>query len=451
MSILKCPKPETLKEGRATVRALVLLFVAAFMAGGVWGAAFHYQMPRGMPADKIPVGEELGATQEDGLEVRSEQGDLPGDPTGPLGRSPESEDDLPAAGAEHGPAGAADSPGLLRYGVADLVSKALRGFPGRFEQDVLRRGLPSRGGRGGSWRLSASLSTAEAGAQEDPGYLGLRTGSREAASLEGAFRLRLDPVSRFPLRLQDPAVRLAIVIDDFGDTWGPRERAVIALPYPVTIAVMPGRLYSRKVAAAARLAGQEVIVHMPMQPHNEHLDVRPLGGLTVDMSREEMVTRLNTAVEQLPEAVGMNNHQGSRLTTDERAMRIVAEFLAARGLFFLDSRTYYGREAGSTERAVRSAGLPYVVNGRFIDAEDPGQVCGLLYDLVQKTPPGESVVVIGHITRSATVEALVRLVPLLRVVGVQFVSLSTVVTDRVRQISQQSDPVVYGLKRDAGS
>ncbi len=44
-------------------------------------------------------------------------------------------------------------------------------------------------------------------------------------------------------------------------------------------------------------------------------------------------------LETVPHAVGVNNHQGSRATSDAALMQALMPLLRERGLFFIDSRT----------------------------------------------------------------------------------------------------------------
>ena len=63
------------------------------------------------------------------------------------------------------------------------------------------------------------------------------------------------------------------------------------------------------------------------------------GTLRVDMSPEELERILAANLARLPEVDGVNNHMGSRLTQDRKAMHIILAHLKGRGKFFLDSVT----------------------------------------------------------------------------------------------------------------
>jgi hypothetical protein len=110
-------------------------------------------------------------------------------------------------------------------------------------------------------------------------------------------------------------------------------------------------------------AGQEVIIHMPMES-----SVVTAGEeeykIKIGMTSEEIEWRINEVLKEIPEAVGMNNHQGSRATTDGKIMSVVASVLKKRDKYFLDSRT-----ASNTvgEESMRSIGVPTARRHVFLD------------------------------------------------------------------------------------
>ena len=58
---------------------------------------------------------------------------------------------------------------------------------------------------------------------------------------------------------------IALIIDDFGNAGEGRD-AMLQLGIPITVAIMPFMPYSFKEADAARNAGLDVILHIPMEP-----------------------------------------------------------------------------------------------------------------------------------------------------------------------------------------
>jgi polysaccharide deacetylase 2 family uncharacterized protein YibQ len=154
---------------------------------------------------------------------------------------------------------------------------------------------------------------------------------------------------------------IAIVIDDMGVDRKRSLRAA-ALPAPLTLSWLPYAPDVGQQAAAARAAGHEILLHAPMQPQG-HQNPGP-NALLVDLSTDEIRRRVDADLDLLPEAVGLNNHMGSRFTRDARAMAPVIDELKRRGLLFLDSRTT-GGSVGASE--ARDAAVPYAVRDVFLD------------------------------------------------------------------------------------
>jgi uncharacterized protein len=81
------------------------------------------------------------------------------------------------------------------------------------------------------------------------------------------------------------------------------------------------------------------------------------------------VAKLEDALRRVPAAIGINNHMGSRLTSDRAAMKAIMQPIAARGLLFLDSRTTAESTAEQVARESRVRTAPRHV---FLD-DDPSE------------------------------------------------------------------------------
>jgi polysaccharide deacetylase 2 family uncharacterized protein YibQ len=148
------------------------------------------------------------------------------------------------------------------------------------------------------------------------------------------------PPSELPEKLArlapDERPAIAIVIDDLGGDVTHTSRA-IALPRAVALAFLPYPSDTPALARQAARAGHEILVHMPMQAMGD-ADPGPMA-LAIGMTPVEIARRLDWAFARVPGFVGINNHEGSRFTADADALAPVMRALAARHLFFLDSRT----------------------------------------------------------------------------------------------------------------
>ena len=129
---------------------------------------------------------------------------------------------------------------------------------------------------------------------------------------------------------------LAIIIDDIGPAPALSRRA-IHLPRPITLAFLPYAEELPALTSGARARGHEIFMHLPMEPIGT-----PNPGpnaILVGLEPDEFRRRLSWAFERVPLATGVNNHMGSRATTEPETMLKVLQEVRRRGLAFVDSRT----------------------------------------------------------------------------------------------------------------
>jgi uncharacterized protein len=129
---------------------------------------------------------------------------------------------------------------------------------------------------------------------------------------------------------------IAIIVDDLGNHKAMGDR-LINIPAPLTLAFLPHRQYSKLQATKAYYSGKEIMLHVPM----ENTRNLPLGaaGLTSQMSNPELIATFRSALHSVPYISGVNNHMGSALTQNKRAMNILMGELGGYPLYFVDSRT----------------------------------------------------------------------------------------------------------------
>jgi polysaccharide deacetylase 2 family uncharacterized protein YibQ len=227
-----------------------------------------------------------------------------------------------------------------------------------------------------------------------------------------------------PLAAQDgAAVRIAIIIDDIGDSLADGRRAV-ALPAPVTCAILPHTAYARELAQAAHRAGKQVMLHLPMPPDGEVYDPGP-GQIDADMGELEIGMMLAYNLETVPHAAGINNHMGSRLTTQPEPMARLMRALRARGgLFFVDSVTSAASVA--TDMA-RRHGVPALRRDVFLDNErNEAAVEQQLELLIHTARRRGRAIGIGH-PYPETLAVLERRLPALAGQGVEIVAPSLLI------------------------
>ncbi|WP_420818512.1 divergent polysaccharide deacetylase family protein [Paenibacillus paeoniae] len=187
---------------------------------------------------------------------------------------------------------------------------------------------------------------------------------------------------------------LAIVIDDFGNGM-PGTEEMLKLPVNITVAVMPFMPTTQQDAEAAHERGHDVIVHMPMEPNKGNKKWLGPGAITADLSDVEVRKRVEEAIDNVPHAIGMNNHMGSKITADERLMRVVLTVCKERGLFFLDSRTTYKTVV---PKIAKEVGITLLSNDVFLDDVYTEQHISKQVSLLRKhLETHDSAVTIGHV------------------------------------------------------
>jgi uncharacterized protein len=137
--------------------------------------------------------------------------------------------------------------------------------------------------------------------------------------------------------------KVAIVIGGIGlDTEG-SDAAIAGLPGPVTLAIAPYGDDLPRTLAAARDAGHEVLLQLPLEPYNyPTIDPGP-KTLTTDASPEENLDRLRWLMSRFTTYVGVTNYMGARFTSEIDAFAPVIAEIGGRGLLYLDD--------GSSERS----------------------------------------------------------------------------------------------------
>ncbi len=218
---------------------------------------------------------------------------------------------------------------------------------------------------------------------------------------------------------------IAIIIDDMGLTL--RSRLVEVLPKEITLSYLP---YAKKLNEQVERSianGHEIMVHVPMEPINSGIDA---GSHTLKsaQSKEELLNNLNWGLSHFRGYIGVNNHMGSKITTDKQAMDQVMEELKSRGLFFIDSRTIGNSVAADS---ARNAGIPYAVRDIFIDHKVTTEfIKKALQKLENKAITRGYAIAIGH-PHKETINALKEWIPTLKDKGLTLVPISRLLNQPV--------------------
>ena len=215
--------------------------------------------------------------------------------------------------------------------------------------------------------------------------------------------------------------RIAIIIDDLGYERAAGERT-IALPGPITCAILPDAPRADWMARAANAEGKEVIVHLPMQAANHTGKTEP-QSLTMDLSRAGFSAVFDQAFNAVPHAVGINNHRGSLLTRHPGSMRWLMEEISARdSLFFVDSYTTHHSVA---MQIAGENGVTAIKRDVFLDSEPTAEAVEYQFERLKRIATERGVAVgIGH-PYEVTLAFLEQALPELEREGFELVPLSS--------------------------
>lgn len=194
---------------------------------------------------------------------------------------------------------------------------------------------------------------------------------------------------------------LAIVIDDMGYQQQIDEE-LLHLNLNLSFSFLPYGPHAIEQAELAKRLGREVLLHLPMEPIDHRSDPGP-GALTLAMSSGERAEVFAKDLARVPLAVGVNNHMGSRFTSDPAAMQDFLALARDRGLFFLDSLT--GQDSLGYSLA-REMGVKTCRRQVFLDnVRNQAKIIGQIRELLAAAERQGWAVGIGH-PYPETLEAL---------------------------------------------
>ncbi len=173
-------------------------------------------------------------------------------------------------------------------------------------------------------------------------------------SAESSPRTPTPSASNAELRRASESSRLAIILDDLGNDRAAAE-AIFSLSYPLTISVLPNHAHSVDIAEEAYRRGYQIMLHLPMQSVGK--EQPEIQELRPGMPADQIPLIFSQMLETVPNAVGVNNHQGSQATADPSLMAELMPILRNWNMFYVDSRTTAATVAydAAQQAGVRSA------------------------------------------------------------------------------------------------
>lgn len=204
---------------------------------------------------------------------------------------------------------------------------------------------------------------------------------------------RLTHISKSKGRGDGATPRIAIIIDDMG--FDPKiADAIGRIDKNITISILPGSPYGKRIAKSLNARGVQLLLHLPMEPL-QYPSVDPgYGAILSTMSPDELVNILNRDLEIIPYVQGVNNHMGSRLTTISPQMRQIFTVLKKKQLFFIDSLTSNHSAGRASARFIE---IPFASRDLFLDnIKDRGYIKKQFLALLRIARQNGQAIAIGH-------------------------------------------------------
>ncbi len=229
-----------------------------------------------------------------------------------------------------------------------------------------------------------------------------------------------------PVEPQKPVIEktkdgiLVFIFDDGGHNIS-HSKSFVNLPFPVTIAVLPQLVDSVETAKLVRNSGNELFLHQPMQAMNLNIDPGA-GAVMPDMTTGEAAAIVRKNIEEIGPIKGMNNHEGSLISTDRKLMSAIIDVCIDAGVLYLDSKT-------TAETVVPMVALEKDISVMqrdiFLDNDkDNASMRKMIEQGLSIADKKGYAIMIGHVTTPALAELLEEMYPDLKAMGYTFTTPS---------------------------
>ena len=208
--------------------------------------------------------------------------------------------------------------------------------------------------------------------------------------------------------------KLAIIIDDVCTK--SQVNAIKSLHLPLTMSFLPpssGRPNSAKLAAKEPF----YMVHLPMEAMN--WSAEEPHTLRIHDSQKVISKRIATIKKLFPKVHYINNHTGSKFTSNETAMNRLIIALKKNNIYFIDSRTTAKTKA---PKVLKNFGMRYLSRDVFLDHHmDKAYVLKQIKQAIKIAKLHGSAIAIGHPHKN-TLQALYESKKLLKEVDLVLVN-----------------------------
>lgn len=211
--------------------------------------------------------------------------------------------------------------------------------------------------------------------------------------------------------------QLIFVFDDGGQNLSQLKK-YLALPFPVSIAVLPKIAHSAESARLIKNSMHELMLHQPMQALNLSVNPGP-GAITPEMDVHSARSLIAENIAELGGVAGFNNHEGSMILENTVLVEAIIEEAENQGVFFLDSKT---SAASKAPAVAQEMGTRIYTRDIFLDNVKTREnvMSELLKGLEIANKKGYCIM-IGHVWSADLIPAiLMELYPVLKEKGYTF-------------------------------
>lgn len=247
------------------------------------------------------------------------------------------------------------------------------------------------------------------------------------------FRILTLFVYLSPTLIYAQSHKVAIVIDDIG--YRLTDAGALTLPGKITFAILPHTPFGKRLAEQAHANSKDVLLHIPMES-NIGKKLGP-GALTTDMNEQQIQHSLALSFAEIPFAIGINNHMGSKLTQLIQPMTSTMRYLKKHNLIFLDSKT---TSLSKGQEVAKALGVPTLHRHIFLDNQlSETYIRGQFKQLINTAKKNNGAVAIAH-PHPESIKILKKLLPTLKQHNIELVPLSALLEQQVLKLAATTAP-----------
>jgi len=196
---------------------------------------------------------------------------------------------------------------------------------------------------------------------------------------------------------------ICIILDDYG--YKDNAEFLINLPFSLSVSILPGLPFSKNgFDIFSKSSNITPMLHIPMEAINnkngEKIEIKSTDN------EDEIIRKLDIFFSEIP-AKFANNHMGSKISIDEKIVKIILNYFYSKGVRFIDSHTVNNSLFVPIGRSI---GFPVFENNLFLDYNDnlnlPEKEFKKALFILNKR---EYIIIIGHITKDQTIDFLKKL------------------------------------------